>query len=165
MRTFFLSAAFAVFAGVVNARELPQLSWECKVRLDDRDQILGSISLRVGERSVMLMRHPTSGCHTLERSEYHLHDVPNAALTAAAGWWAGGGEEFYVTLEGNMLVVFHRTVIEQSEIPRYRVIKRIRLKPTSSNQSMERTAARFASTFFVTRTSSLRSTLALGGGR
>ncbi len=127
---------------------VPEISWKCDVTLDDDHRnLVGSIRLRVGTRVILLMSRPTSSCHPLERSEYHLHDIPDAAVTAAAGWWAGGGEEFYVILKEASLVVFHRTVVEGGKIPQYRMLKRIPLRPATSNQSMKLTAGSLAINF------------------
>lgn len=85
------------------------------------------------------MSHGTSGCRTLTRSEYLAHDVPDDAISAAAGWFAGGGEEFYASLERETLVVYHRLVEEPgSEHPRYRRITRI-LFPPPPNHTKQRT--------------------------
>ena len=111
--------------------QLPKISWECDGKPDAHGEILQSLSLRVDDR-VILLTEQTAICRELKRSEYHRHDVPETAITAAAGWLAGAGDEFYVAVDGSFLVIFHRTVDSQAEIPSYRVLQRIPLRRTTS---------------------------------
>ena len=63
--------------------------------------------------------------------------MPETAITAAAGWLAGAGDEFYVAVDGSFLVIFHRTVDSQAEIPSYRVLQRIPLRRTTYNPAVQ----------------------------
>lgn len=115
----------------------PQISWHCE--FDPEQSRGGPTSIIVDGQTFPLMSHGTSGCHTLPRSEYLAHDVPDDAISAAAGWFAGGGEEFYARLQGETLVVYHRLVEETGpEHPRYRRIARIPF-PLPPNHTMQRT--------------------------
>ena len=89
----------------------------------------------VDGRSFILLSRGTSGCRTLQRSEYRTHDVPEHAISAAAGWFAGGGEEFHAILQHRPLLIYHRLVEETGpEHPRYRRIGRIPIGLASQPQ-------------------------------
>ena len=108
---------------------MPALRWECHGTVDERSSdIVGWIGLRVGSRIIHLLDHPRSGCEPVERSRYESYGIPPNALTAAAGWYAGSGEQFYVVLRGSSLVVHHRTEDEGVDIPPYTILKRIPLR-------------------------------------
>ena len=129
-------------AGARASRETaPQISWHCA--FDPEHSRSGPISVVVNGRSFVLVRQGASACRILERSEYRAHDIPDQAISAAAGWFAGGGEEFYASLQRQTLLVYHRLVEETGPLhPRYRVIARIPLHPTTPNQTLGRTADR-----------------------
>lgn len=42
----------------------------------------------------------TSICETLDKEEWADYEIPAEALTAAGGWWAGGGDYFYAIQKG-----------------------------------------------------------------
>lgn len=118
---------------VQKSRSVPLVRWECHGRLDERSSdVVGWIGLRVGNRVIHLVKHPRSGCAPVDRSRYDSYDVPRDALTAAAGWYAGGGEQFYVVLRGSSLVVYHRTEDEGVDIPPYTVLRRIPLQRSAA---------------------------------
>jgi hypothetical protein len=119
---------------------LPLLRWEPHVAFTrHQTDLVGWIGLRVGDRSYRLIEHFRSSCGTLERSRYHWYGIPRDALTAAVGWYAGGGEQFYVVLRGSSLVVYHRTNEENGDISPYRILTRIPLPRTTSNQALQPT--------------------------
>jgi len=119
----------------------PEISWRCNI--DAERARGGPASIIVDGRSFVLLSQGTSGCRTLQRSEYRRHDVPDDAISAAAGWFAGGGEEFYAVLQHRTLFVYHRLVEESGPLhPRYRLIARIPWQPTTPNQSLHPTADR-----------------------
>ena len=104
------------------AQPFSDLSWEY------RD---GAVRLRVGQRSILLLRRASSGCTEVQRAHFSLHEIPEDAILAGSGLRDGAGDEFYVTTEGASLIVFHRTVRRTDPIPPYRELKRIRLLPPS----------------------------------
>ena len=123
-----IPAMILVFAVALSSCAAPQLQhtvvvppirWEPHVAFKNGRQsdFVGWIGLRVGDRTIRLIEHPRSSCGTLDRSRYHWYGVPHTALTAAVGWYAGGGEQFYVTREGSSLVVHHRTDEEVAPNP------------------------------------------------
>ena len=92
----------------------PRISWHCE--FDPENSRGGPASILVDGRSFVMLRYGTSGCHILDPSEYRLHDVPDYAISAAAGWFAGGGEEFSAVVYGTTLVVYHRLVEETGPV-------------------------------------------------
>ena len=141
MRYLLFALSASVLSACVSSKSAresaPQISWHCK--FDPEQSRGGPASIIVDGQSFPLMSHGTSGCRTLPRSEYLAHDVPDDAISAAAGWFAGGGEEFYASLESETLVVYHRLVEETGpERPRYRKIGRIPFPPPP-NHTKQRT--------------------------
>ena len=120
----FLTSCSCVYATAKDREATPQVSWHCE--LDAEQGRAGPASIVVNGHPFVLLKQGTSGCHTLERSEYRAHDVPDYAISAAVGWFAGGGEEFYALLRRDKLFVYHRLVEETGPLhPRYRLIARI----------------------------------------
>jgi hypothetical protein len=146
---------------------VPPLRWESHVEFKNERQsdFVGWIGLRVGDRAIRLIEHPRSSCGLLDRSRYHWYSIPHTALTAAVGWYAGGGEQFYVTLEGSSLVVHHRTDEEVAPNPSWEILKTIPLPATTSNQALERTADRRENLLSMTSTLQPEAQLALVSGR
>jgi hypothetical protein len=85
------------------------------------------VSLVVGDRRVFL-EEVVAKFVVLERQDYKSHGVPDAALTACSGWWAGAGEDFYVVRRRRSLVVYSRTLDEQAPAGAY---KRLKVIPSS----------------------------------
>jgi hypothetical protein len=80
------------------------------------------VSLVVGARRV-LVTETTANFNVVERKDFKEHAVPAAAVAACSGWWAGAGQDLYVIRRGRTLVVYSRTLDEQTRTPPYRRLK------------------------------------------
>jgi hypothetical protein len=65
---------------------------------------------------------------SLSRDEYASHDVPPTALAACTGWWAGAGEDFFVTRHGRRLDIYRRLTDEQLPQEPYRLVRSVALR-------------------------------------
>lgn len=99
-----------------------EVTWLFDAREDGDGIPHTKVSLAVGDRRVFL-EEAAAKFVVLERRDYKSHGVPAAALTACSGWWAGAGEDFYVVRRRGSLVVYSRTLDEQTRIPPYRRLK------------------------------------------
>lgn len=45
-------------------------------------------------------------CSPYEKEAFSNYDVPDTALSAAGGWFAGGGDYFFTARDGNNVIVF-----------------------------------------------------------
>ena len=54
-------------------------------------------------------------CSKIEKAEYAKMGIPADALDACGGWYAGGGDYFYVTLKDGKAVVYQGYQEEQQE--------------------------------------------------
>jgi hypothetical protein len=50
----------------------------------------------------------------IDTSDYKAFEIPGEALTAARGWWAGTGEDFWVIDNDTMLFVYNRQIDEKT---------------------------------------------------
>lgn len=64
---------------------------------------LVEISLKVNGTSQIL--DSVAACSVLDPSAYPNHEMPEEALTACGGWFAGGGDYFYAIEEAGEIVV------------------------------------------------------------
>lgn len=46
-------------------------------------------------------------CETITPQSYDQYDIPDAAVAACGGWWAGQGEYFYAVLEKGNVAVYY----------------------------------------------------------
>jgi hypothetical protein len=54
-------------------------------------------------------------CNPLLRTEYTTHNIPNTAIDACGGWWAGAGDYFYMIEKKQRLLVYHGWLDEGQE--------------------------------------------------
>ncbi len=117
------------------AQARPALSWSFAMHRDRYDNPHGNVYLLVSGLRVLVLRNADADFHVLPREEYAIHDVPRAAVTACAGWWAGGGEDLYVVRRQGRLIVYNRGVDEDNSegasIPTYHRIRSIAFRPIS----------------------------------
>ena len=58
-------------------------------------------------------------CDTISPSDYGNYDIPASAIAACGGWWAGAGDYFYLTREGNKILAFQGSIYEEKTTPGY----------------------------------------------
>lgn len=68
----------------------------------------GDYQLKVADVSV---------CLSMDKSEYASQNIPDTALSAVGGWWAGAGDYFYLIADGNNYRILHKAVDEMQESP------------------------------------------------
>ena len=60
----------------------------------------------------------TNVCETLDKEQWADYEIPAEALTAAGGWWAGGGDYFYAIQKGEEIQILQAFIDEsQAEVP------------------------------------------------
>lgn len=91
----------------------PPLQWVFQTRRDSQTNPHTNVFLRVGSRQVLVMRQAEEEFHSTAKADYKDNRIPAQALAACTGWWAGAGDNLYVTQRGRTLVVFRREVDEQ----------------------------------------------------
>lgn len=69
----------------------------------DEDPPRNEIALVLqGERHVI---GEVNSCETIEKQDYERYQIPDAALDAAGGWFAGAGDYFYLILKAEEYIV------------------------------------------------------------
>src|SRR6185503_15139931 len=86
----------------------PTIAWDINIQLDDHDQPSGKIWLAVGGERHLITDDPIGGYGVLSRAEYEQHQIPSDAILARSSWWAGVGEDMYVRVEQDCILVFRR---------------------------------------------------------
>lgn len=54
-------------------------------------------------------------CGDISRSQYAIYEIPDNAIAASGGWWAGEGEYFYIVWRDGKCVVFEGWRAEKQE--------------------------------------------------
>jgi len=47
-----------------------------------------------------------NGCGDIARTEYKTYEIPDSAIAACGGWYAGAGDYYYVVMQNGKAVVF-----------------------------------------------------------
>lgn len=102
------------------------VKWQFDIRHDRDGNPQSRVFLVVGGRRVFLLR-VVALFRVLDRQDYSSRDVPATAITACTGWWAGSGEDLYVIRRNRQLIVFIRSLDEQTPVPAYKRLKVIPL--------------------------------------
>ena len=105
----------------------PVLAWSFDIHDDRTASPHGRVFLRVNGSKVLVMPKANMQYQVVPRSEYHERNIPVAALTACAGWWAGAGVGLYVIQRQGRLNIFRRDEDEQSGSSAYRLIRSVPL--------------------------------------
>lgn len=116
----------AAMGGEFNRRQTT-IEWLFDSRTDQYGSPNTRVYLVVGGRRYFVLR-TASQFSVVERGQYAEHDVPASAVAACVSWWAGSGEELYVTRRGRQLIVYIRYLDEQTEVGRYTRLKVITLR-------------------------------------
>ncbi len=58
-------------------------------------------------------------CQPIEQAEFATYEIPDDALSAVGGWWAGAGDYFYAKKEGKKVGIYYAGVDEAMETPGY----------------------------------------------
>jgi len=104
------------------------LAWIIDIHDDKDGTPHGNLLLNVQGLPVMIARGIDEHFNVVSRSEYAERRFPRLAVLACSGWWAGAGDDFYVTRRGHRLRVYRREVDEgDNGHQRFRLVKTIRL--------------------------------------
>jgi hypothetical protein len=128
LTTFSITISEAMLGTVRKASpSQANVSWLFDIRNDKYGNPRGKVFLLVGGRKVLILPKAAAQYRVLDRKEYESRDVPATAITACTGWWAGQGEDMYVTRRKKQLVVSIRYLDEGGSIPAYKRLKVIPL--------------------------------------
>jgi hypothetical protein len=72
------------------------------------------IILTIGDKKTILDTI-SNDCSDIARSEYDSYGIPKDAVTAFGGWYAGGGDYFYLAVKNGKPAVYHGWVDEAQE--------------------------------------------------
>ena len=101
--------------GASLARPSPKLAWVFDTHRDKDDTPISNVLLVVNGRRIVVARDLVDRFTVVERREFKDRDFPSKALIACAGWYAGGGDDYYVTRRGRRLYVYNRGVDESDK--------------------------------------------------
>lgn len=73
----------------------------------------------INEQKTKLME-VSSGCQIIEKTQYTDYQIPNDAIIAVGGWWAGAGDYFYALQKGEQVKIFYAVADEAQETPGFR---------------------------------------------
>ena len=69
---------------------------------------LGDYQLKVADVTI---------CLPLEKSDFASQNIPDSALSAVTGWWAGAGDYFYLVADGEYYRIMYKGEDEAQEAP------------------------------------------------
>jgi hypothetical protein len=79
----------------------------------EADAPRNEVFLQLGNSKVKIA--DVLACDVIAPGDYEMHQIPKEALHAVGGWWAGGGDYFYVIVENGNYVVKQGAVDEMQE--------------------------------------------------
>ncbi len=125
MRLYFLISALASVALFSCKNEPKAPDWNTKTIQLSCAELEGSetapafaVYLQVDERKTKIAEI-NSACNTLAREEMPAYEIPEDAISAIGGWWAGSGDYFYTVAEGEVIAVYQGYADEMQEEPGY----------------------------------------------
>ena len=117
-----------VLPSAAYADAVPLLEWRFKTKHDASNVPATTVSLRVNNNMEFVIEPMARAAfHVVEPRDFEAHDVPNSALAACSGWWAGAGDEYYAAFDHrhNKALVYHRTLDEGATTERYKLLRRL----------------------------------------
>jgi hypothetical protein len=132
MKTLVTCLFFGLLVGC-GSPELPRaINWKFDVWHDERDQPRGKVWLLVDGQRHLITNDPVGGYRIIGKKEYPQVGVPRTAVLACTAWSAGIGEDMYVRVEANRVLVYRREYGETlSGMPPYSLLRTI---PIQANQ-------------------------------
>lgn len=91
----------------------PKVAFVCEQISFDEALPESALYVTVNDNKIKLTNIPT--CETYSKSDYENYDIPNAALAAAGGYFAGLGEYFYAVLENGKINIMAGWMDEMQE--------------------------------------------------
>ena len=118
--------------------ELPHnFSWDFDVHRDIRDKQRGKVWLIVDGKRYMITDDPIGRYRIISPEDYAQKQVPSNAVLACTSWWAGCGEDMYVEVESNHVMVFRREYSETiTDIPAYTLFRAFPIKKRANKSSL-----------------------------
>ena len=98
--------------------ELQPANFVIKKEEDKNGTPLSDISISLGSKIEFLSKIVGSAS-LIDPQEYPSYDIPSNAIEACGGWWAGGGEYFYMVLSDEGVDIFSCTLDEGQKDPGY----------------------------------------------
>ena len=92
----------------------------------------GTLILLIGGKEVLLMKKDLSW-QKVPRQKFADHEIPENALAACHGWWAGYGQTFYLTLVEDGVNVYYCELDERDPNLKFTLLKRIRISELHKN--------------------------------
>ncbi len=92
---------------VVVEKQFPtelKAQFECKNISTDEDAPLTIVQFSANGKSWHI--DSVSQSKVFEKAEFAQHQIPETALAACGGWWAGAGDYFYAIREGDSLKIY-----------------------------------------------------------
>ncbi len=77
-----------------------------------------AIYLQVEDRKTKIAEIGST-CNGITREEFESYEIPQTAIDAVGGWWAGAGDYFYTVAEGDVVAVYQGYADEMQEEPGY----------------------------------------------
>jgi hypothetical protein len=96
----------------------------------ENEETYTSISLIVDGKTYKIASNVMGSFSIPDKDTWPDMKVPQNAITACMGWWAGAGDYYYAVLENGTLIVMHASVDEEMDIDKdlkYEKIKEINI--------------------------------------
>jgi hypothetical protein len=108
MRIVTSSLFLCLLIGCAGSVSQPFTAWQFDLHNDVRDQTSGKVWLLVNGKRHLITENPVGGYRIVAPSEYERMRIPSDAVSACASWRAGAGEDMYVRVEPDRILVFRR---------------------------------------------------------
>jgi hypothetical protein len=93
------------------------LRWSIKVTRDKHDTPSSVVYLVVGKHAHFVAKVSGNEIRPMARELYVGWGVPAKSVIASFGWFAGGGDIYYVLRKSHRLKIYHRAIDESDKEP------------------------------------------------
>ena len=97
-----------------NGNNTMEAALQCK-KVDGQDPYLPAFEISLELNGKMHLMDTIMGCDLIKQSDFANYDVPEDALTACGGWYAGAGDYFYAVNKNDKCVVYRGWQDEMQE--------------------------------------------------
>ena len=105
MKKILSLALMLLFFAVANAQSNAVAKFIIVEIMDEYENPMSEIYVQYKEKKIKINTHSGSA-NIVDKSEFYL-GVPNTAISACGGWWAGAGDYYYIVPSVKGLALYH----------------------------------------------------------
>jgi hypothetical protein len=89
--------------GLDAAPEVSLVTFICHTLMDENENPNSQVFIQINQQRVKIA--DIQACDVITPDSYGRYEIPETAIAACGGWWAGAGDYFYALREGDIIRV------------------------------------------------------------